>query len=88
MFADHDTYIAAAPEVLRPLLMHLRAQLTQALPDEEEVIRCDMPGLGLRIQLSVQYTPPAAGEFRVRHLRGTLRLPRSSAARQFRRKRT
>lgn len=46
MFADHDAYIAAAPEALRPLLMHLRAQLTQALPDVEEVIRYDMPGFG------------------------------------------
>jgi uncharacterized protein YdhG (YjbR/CyaY superfamily) len=45
-FADHDAYIAAAPEALRPLLTHLRAQLTQTLPDVEEVIRYDMPGFG------------------------------------------
>lgn len=45
-FADHDAYIAAAPEALRPLLTHLRAQLAQALPDLEEVIRYDMPGFG------------------------------------------
>lgn len=44
--ADHDAYIAAAPEALRPLLTHLRAQLAQALPDLEEVIRYDMPGFG------------------------------------------
>lgn len=45
-FADHDAYIAAAPEALRPLLAHLRAQLAQALPDVQEVIRYDMPGFG------------------------------------------
>lgn len=43
-FADHDAYIAAAPEALRPLLVHLRAQLARALPDAEEIIRYDMPG--------------------------------------------
>lgn len=41
---DHDEYIAAAPEALRPLLTRLRAQLAQALPDAQEVIRYDMPG--------------------------------------------
>jgi len=45
-FADHDAYIAAAPEVLRALLTHLRAQLAKTLPDLEEVIRYDMPGFG------------------------------------------
>jgi uncharacterized protein YdhG (YjbR/CyaY superfamily) len=45
-FADHDAYIAAAPEALRPLLAHLRAQLNQTLPDLDEVIRYDMPGFG------------------------------------------
>lgn len=39
-----DAYIAAAPELLRALLMRLRDQLTQALPDAEEVIKYDMPG--------------------------------------------
>ena len=43
-FADHDAYIAAAPEALRPLLTRLRARLAQALPDAEEVIQYDMPG--------------------------------------------
>lgn len=46
MYADHDAYIAAAPEALRPLLKHLRAQLALALPDADEVIRYDMPGFG------------------------------------------
>jgi len=44
MFADHDAYIAAAPKDLRPLLAQLRAQLTRALPDAEEVIAYKMPG--------------------------------------------
>jgi len=43
-FADHDAYIAAAPEALRPLLMRVRARLAQTLPDAEEVILYDMPG--------------------------------------------
>src|SRR5687768_14725060 len=41
---DHDTYIAQAPEALRPLLVRLRAQLARALPDAEEVIAYKMPG--------------------------------------------
>jgi uncharacterized protein YdhG (YjbR/CyaY superfamily) len=45
-FANHDAYIAAAPEALRPLLMHVRARLAQTLPDVEEVIKYDMPGFG------------------------------------------
>lgn len=43
-FADHDAYIAAAPEVFRPLLAGLRARLAEALPEAEEVIAYDMPG--------------------------------------------
>ncbi len=45
-FADHDAYIAAAPEEFRPLLTNLRAQLAEALPDAEELIAYDMPGFG------------------------------------------
>jgi uncharacterized protein YdhG (YjbR/CyaY superfamily) len=41
---DHDAYIAAAPEQFRSLLRELRAQLSQALPDAEEVIKWNMPG--------------------------------------------
>ena len=44
MIADHDTYIAEAPEDLRPLLVRLRAELARALPDAEEVIAYKMPG--------------------------------------------
>ena len=41
---DHHAYIAAAPEPLRPLLKRLRAVLSRALPDAEEVIAYGMPG--------------------------------------------
>ena len=41
---DHDTYIAQAPEALRPLLVRVRAQLARALPDAEEIIAYKMPG--------------------------------------------
>jgi uncharacterized protein YdhG (YjbR/CyaY superfamily) len=44
MAADHDAYIAQAPNDLRPLLVRLRAQLARALPDAEEVIAYKMPG--------------------------------------------
>ena len=41
---DHDAYIAAAPEQLRATLRQLRAQLSQALPDAQEVTKYGMPG--------------------------------------------
>ncbi len=44
MVADHDAYIAEAPQDLRPLLVRLRVQLARALPDAEEVIAYKMPG--------------------------------------------
>ncbi|MDP3494911.1 MAG: DUF1801 domain-containing protein [Hyphomonadaceae bacterium] len=44
MPADHDAYIAQAPEELRPLLFRLREQLARALPDAEEIIAYKMPG--------------------------------------------
>jgi uncharacterized protein YdhG (YjbR/CyaY superfamily) len=44
MPADHDAYIAAAPEELQPLLVQLRAQLARALPGAEEIIAYKMPG--------------------------------------------
>lgn len=44
MVTDHDAYIAAAPEDLRPQLVRLRAQLARVLPDAEEVIAYKMPG--------------------------------------------
>ncbi len=41
---NHDTYIAVAPEQLRAMLGQLRAQLSRALPDAEEVVKYDIPG--------------------------------------------
>ena len=43
-FADHDAYIAQAPEAMRPLLTRLRATLAEALPEAEQVIAYNMPG--------------------------------------------
>lgn len=45
--SDHDTYIAAAPEPLRPLLENLRRQLARALPDARAVIAYNMPGFSI-----------------------------------------
>lgn len=42
--ADHDAYIAVAPEAFRPMLGQLRAWLSRALPDATEVIMYGMPG--------------------------------------------
>jgi uncharacterized protein YdhG (YjbR/CyaY superfamily) len=44
MLADHEAYIAEAPEHLRPLLVRLHAQLVRALPGAEQVIAYNMPG--------------------------------------------
>jgi len=43
-YPDHDAYIAAAPEALRPLLATVRARLKSVLPDAEEVMQYGMPG--------------------------------------------
>jgi len=42
--SNHDTYIAAAPEPLRPLLKNLHTQLARTLPDADETIAYNMPG--------------------------------------------
>ena len=42
--ADHDAYIAAAPEPFQPELRRLRAILTRALPEAEEIVAYNMPG--------------------------------------------
>lgn len=42
--SDHDAYIAAAKKDLRPQLENLRAHLSSALPDAEEIIAYNMPG--------------------------------------------
>lgn len=52
---DHDAYIAAAPESLRPLLAHLRTCLAQALPDMDEIMRYGMPGFGFGDKVVVGY---------------------------------
>ncbi|MGR3723875.1 iron chaperone [Abyssibius alkaniclasticus] len=44
---DHTAYIAAAAEMLRPSLVHLRAQLALALPNADEVIKYHMPGFAI-----------------------------------------
>lgn len=54
-FADHDAYIAAAPEAFRPLLAHLRTQLASALPDAEEIMAYDMPGFGFEKSVIAGY---------------------------------
>ena len=44
---SHDAYIAAAPQEFRTVLEHLRSQLLRALPDAQEVMKYDMPGVGI-----------------------------------------
>ncbi|WP_421790984.1 iron chaperone [Hyphobacterium sp.] len=46
-FKDHEAYISAAAEPLRPLLVRLRADLAKALPDTDEIIAYDMPGFAV-----------------------------------------
>lgn len=53
--SDHDAYIAAAREDLRPLLQNLRARLSRALPDAEEVIAYNMPGYKIGNTIVVGY---------------------------------
>ncbi|GHG73735.1 DUF1801 domain-containing protein [Comamonas sp. JC664] len=45
--ADHDAYIAAAPEPFQPSLKRLRALLARVLPGAEEVVAYNMPGFKL-----------------------------------------
>ncbi|MBR2815594.1 MAG: DUF1801 domain-containing protein [Reyranella sp.] len=52
---DHDAYIAAAPEQFRAMLGRLRAQLSRALPDAEEVIKYDMPGFQIKETIIAGY---------------------------------
>jgi uncharacterized protein YdhG (YjbR/CyaY superfamily) len=42
--ADHDTYIAAAPEPFQPSLKRLRSILARTLPEAEETVAYNMPG--------------------------------------------
>lgn len=52
---SHDAYIAAAPEQFRPVLGQLRAQLSRALPDAEEVMKYDMPGFQIEETIVAGY---------------------------------
>ena len=54
-FADHDAYIAAAPEHLQPLLVRVRAQLAKTLPDADEIIKYHMPGFGFGTSIIAGY---------------------------------
>ncbi|QGQ20510.1 DUF1801 domain-containing protein [Cellulomonas sp. JZ18] len=53
--ADHDAYIAAAPEPFRPVLERLRAVLARALPDAEEIVAYDMPGFRVGSSVVASY---------------------------------
>jgi uncharacterized protein YdhG (YjbR/CyaY superfamily) len=44
---DHDAYVAAAPEAFRPSLERLRALLSRALPEADEIVAYDMPGFSI-----------------------------------------
>lgn len=55
MSADHNAYIAGAPEDLRPLLVRVRAQLASAPPDAEEVIAYKMPGFRIGKSIIASY---------------------------------
>jgi len=52
---DHDAYIAAAPEALRPQLAGVRERLKRALPDAEEVMQYGMPGFSLGDRMIAGY---------------------------------
>lgn len=53
--ADHDAYIAAAPEPFREMLTALRRQIAELLPEAEEVIRYRMPGFRLGGEIVAGY---------------------------------
>ncbi|NNC71631.1 MAG: DUF1801 domain-containing protein [Sphingomonadaceae bacterium] len=55
IYADHDAYIAEAPEPLRPTLVQLRAQLARTLPDADEIIAYKMPGFGIEKSIIAGY---------------------------------
>lgn len=78
MPADHDAYIAAAPEDLRPLLVRLRARLARALPDAEEIIAYKMPGSGSGKTSSRVTRPSASSEVSISLLPPSSRMPPTS----------
>lgn len=54
-FADHDAYIAAAPEEFRSLLAHYRDLLRKALPEAEEMIAYNLPGFRVEGKVVASY---------------------------------
>lgn len=52
---DHKTYIAEAPEPLRPILEQLHTQLAKTLPDAEERIAYNMPGFAIGTSIIAGY---------------------------------
>ncbi|WP_333618057.1 iron chaperone [Dietzia sp.] len=44
---DPDSYIEAAPEVLRPALVQLRSARREALPEAKEIFAYGMPGFSV-----------------------------------------
>ncbi|MCT1606985.1 DUF1801 domain-containing protein [Nesterenkonia massiliensis] len=53
--SDHEGYIASAAEALQPLLKQIRAQLSEALPEAQEVMKYNMPGFELRDSIVAGY---------------------------------
>lgn len=53
--ADHEAYIAQAPEAFREALTHLRGLLVASLPQAEEIIAYGMPGFRLKGQTVAGY---------------------------------
>ncbi len=51
---NHDTQIASAPEQFRAMLVNY-AQLSQALPEADEVIKYDMPGFQIEEKIIAGY---------------------------------
>lgn len=54
-FADHDAYIAAAPEPFQPALKRLRALLADALPEADEIVAYNMPGFTIAGSVVASY---------------------------------
>lgn len=53
--ADHDAYIAAAPEPFRLPLERLRAVLARTLPEADEVVAYGMPGFAISGSVVASY---------------------------------
>ncbi|MGP6172999.1 iron chaperone [Corynebacterium sp. A21] len=53
--ADHDAYIAAAPETFRPSLRGLRGILSRTLPEAEEIVAYNMPGFRIGGSIVASY---------------------------------